>query len=399
MLSLFSQRTRRTNCSQSFSWMAPHRVRAPSSILPAGGQLEPYTTPPPLKNEVGTVKLSRALIAVIVVLGFVGLLIVLTHLFKCIFRPKRLPLPSKQPPALYDEKESKYLPHPYFPGENTGFDQVNNCGGNTSLSRPDRMSSFRTVDSSATQSSGDHLSSMATLHGNVARWPGQSSVESNSDEHISAAQFYTSTTLPVRSVSPSRSRQQLSREGSSASTHNGSTHVSTRSGNTNRTPHSPYSNVQIVLPTPLAPQLQDHMIVNPSVVQNDGRFLGHGDITDRWMGAPTRTTSRRSGSDQNISGDDSCWREASWSFGQQGHCSSDDYVDQPRRPKSQTRSRGRTSSRRPIQRQFPDLGDHTSYPQPPNHQIRPPGPDSQDLYDGRGIFTSTSLRFIPTESP
>ena len=184
------------------------------------------------------------------------------------------------------------------------------------------------------------------------------------------------------------------------STRSTSTYVSTRSINTIRgAPHSPYSNIQIILPVPLAPQLRNHMIENPSVIQWGGGSLEQGSITDRWVTTPIRTTSWRSSSDQSLSiGDAFPGREASPSSKQQDSRSSDN-TDQLRRPESPTRPKGRTSSRYPTQRQPLGLGYPTPTPQSPSTQALSTRTTSRDHRGGQGTFVSTSLRKILAKLP
>jgi len=356
-----------------------------SSILPPGGLLHPSATPLFLYNGVGVIRLSKPVIIVIGVFGLVCSFIIFVLLFKYFLHPTSSPLPQKQPLAHHREREFKYLPRPYFPRNSTRLDQADRYGSDTSPLRPSRMSSFRTVDSSVTASSGYHSSLTPTLPQNY--WSGQLSVEPNSDDHVSTIQHYVSTARLAHSASLSRSKQQLSRKSPTASTRS----VSPRSVNTIRgAPHSPYSNIQIVLPTPLAPQLWGHMIADPLAIQSRGGLLEQGGITDRWMAAPIRTTSWHSRPNQDPSVvDASPEREASLSSGQ-----SSDNVDQLSQPESQTRPRGRTSSRHPIQRLSLGLEDPTPSPQSPDDQTQPFRVKFQDPRDGQGTLMSTRSKSI-----
>ena len=345
--------------------MAPPNGRVFTGyVLPSGGLLHSSATPPLLDNGVNVIKLTKPVIIVIVVLGLVGSFIIVVLLFRRLLRPKSSPFPPKQPLAHHREREFKYLPHPYFPRKSMILDQVDRYESDMVSMRPSRMPSFRTVDSSITSSSSYHSSWNPTLPQNY--WPGQLSVESDSDYHVSATQHHVFTTCLARPIPLSRSRQQISWKGSVASTRS----ISMRSVNTIRgTPHSPYSNIQIVLPTPLAPQLRDHMIANPSAIQSSGGLLEQGGITDRWMTAPMRTASWHSPRpDRDLSMVYALpRRETSLNSGQQDHRSSVS-IDQLRRSGSQTRPRGRTSSLRPIQRLSLGLGDPTPSSQSPDNQ-------------------------------
>ncbi|KAF9648539.1 hypothetical protein BDM02DRAFT_2243567 [Thelephora ganbajun] len=110
-----------------------------------------------------------------------------------------------------------------------------------------------------------------------------------------------------------------------------------------------------------------------------------GPVSDRWTTAPGRATSwhSSSSSDQNLSmGDGSPMRQISLSSGHQDHRSFDT-VDQLRRSESQMRSRGRSSSRRSIQVQPPDLVDPTPSPESLENRTRSPGATSQESRDGQ----------------
>ena len=257
------------------------------------------------------------------------------------------------------------------------------------------MVSFRTVDSSVTLSSSYCSSRIPTLP--KIEGSGQLSVQSDSDDHVSTTRYHVSTARLAHSASRSRSRQQLSPKGSMTS----SCSVSTRSVNTIRgAPHSPHSNIQIVLPAPLSPQLRGHMVADPSVIQSGRGLLGLGCTTDRWVTAPVRTTSWHSErSDQSLSVVGvSPRREASLRFGQEGHRSSDN-LDRLRRQESQTRSRGRTSSHHTLQRQSLGLGDFMSSPQLFNNQPRSFRTNFRNPRDGRGILIPTPSEFIFAELP
>ena len=362
-------------------------------MLPAGGQLDPQTTSLSLNSGAGAGKLSRVIIFAIVVFGVLVSIVIFVILFKRSLRRKRSSLPPKQPLALHRERESKHLSLPSFP--RIEFDQVNPHGSDASSSKLARTSSFRTIDSFAPPSSSSgHSHSIATRQNNFPGLSSQLFVDASSNEHASTAQHHAYMTRPARSVSLSRSRQ-LSRDVSTSSRS-----VSTRSVKIiTGAPCSPYSNVrQIALPAPLAPQLQDRMVVNSSAVQTDGSLLEQGNIADRWMMAPTRTTSRRSNPDHNLLGDDTPRRKTSRISEQQDRRSSDD-VDQLDQSESQTRPRGRTSSPHPIRRRLPGPRDPPLSTQSLDDQTRPPRANSQNPYYGQGIFASTSLRFIPTEPP
>jgi hypothetical protein len=356
---------------------------APPNGRVFAGSAPPSTKPSFLDNGVDVIELHKPLIIVIAVLGLAGSSVVLALLFKRFIHPKSSPLPPKQPLAHHRERESKYLPHPYFPRKCMRFDQVDRYGSYTSSPEPSRMPSFRTVDSSITLSPNYHSFRIPTLPRNYRS--GELSVESNSDDHITT-QHYMSTTRLARSASPYRSRSELSHESSVTSTRS----VSTRSINTIRgAPHSPYSNIEIVLPEPMAPQLRGHMIADPSAIQSD--------TADRWMASPIRTTSWHPRPDRYLSMvDASPRREATLGSGQQDYRLSDN-MDQLRRPGSRTQPKMRTSSRCPIQRRSLEFGDPVSSSRSPDNQIQPFRVNFRDPRDGQGTLMSAPSKSILTE--
>ena len=220
---------------------------------------------------------------------------------------------------------------------------------------------YRTVESSGTISSSYCSSCIHTPPpSNVTYWSGSGSAGSNSGKH--ATQHYAPMTRLAHSASLSRSGsgRRLSHKNSTALMRPVNVICGAR--------HSPHSNIKIVLPAPLAPQLRNHMIVDPSTFRSNGEPLEQVDTTDQWMGTLTRTTSWHSSSDQNLSiGDDSSRQEANLSSGQRGR-HSQDTIDHPRWSKLRKRSRSRTSSHCPIQQQPPGLGGPTPPLQPLDDQ-------------------------------
>jgi hypothetical protein len=341
------------------------------------------------------VKLSKTLIIIVAVSGLVGCIVILFLISKYCYRPKSAPLPPIQPLAHRRETRFNYFPHPYVPREDMGLDQVGQYWSDASLLKTSRNPSFRSGESSGTPPSGDHSFLVHPPPTNVTYRSGSLSVESYSDEQTSITQQHAPTTRLARSTSRARLNRQRSRANSIASTHSTFTHahVSTRPVNAIRgAPHSPHSNVQIVLPTPLAPQLRNHMTANLSAIERYGELVERGGIIDRWMTASSRRRSRRLNSDQDLSvRDASRGRKTSSSSWHRDRRPSDT-MDRLRRSESQTQSRGRTSSRRSIQPQPPSQGDTTPSPRYLDGQARPPRTTSQNPRDGKGTFMTTSLR-------
>jgi len=333
------------------------------------------------------VKLSKILIIVIAVSGSVGCAIIFFFVLRCFRRPKPTPLPSIQPLAHHREKELVHIPHPRNPRNNVGLTQLGRYGSDTSLLKP----GFQTEESLGTPSSSHHSSLVPST--NVTYQSSPLSTESHSDESPSITQQYVPTTRPSRSTSRTRPRQPRSRINSSVSTHSNSAHTSTRSPNTIRgAPHSTLSNVQIVLPTPLAPQLQNHMVTTPSAIGNYEDPAERGGNADGWTPTPSRTTSRRSKPDQVLlTQDASRGRKTSSSAGHQ-YRRSLDTTDQLKGSEPQTQFRGRSSSSRSIQPKLLGHGDAALSSGSPGDRTRPPRVILQRPRDGQGNPMNRSLR-------
>jgi len=315
------------------------------------------------------VKLSKTLIIVIAISGLVGCVVILFLILKCCRRSKSSPLPPIQPLAHHREKESNYRHHPYIPRNNVSVDQFGRSKSDTSLLKLSRGPSFHTDESHETPSSSRRSFVVPPSPStNVTHRSNPVSIESHSDEQASVTQQYVPTTRQARSSSRARSRQPRSRVNSAASTHSTLTHRSARSlNNIHGAPHSARNSVQIVLPTPLAPQLQSRMVLTSATASYE-ELVG---FADAWTTTPSRTTSRRSDSDKTISTRDvSRGRKTSPGSGYRDRRSSDT-IDQLRRPEPQTQPRGRTTS---------------------HHSIQPPRATSQNPSDGQGTFAFTSSR-------
>ncbi|KAF9643427.1 hypothetical protein BDM02DRAFT_3123480 [Thelephora ganbajun] len=331
------------------------------------------------------VKLSTTLIVVVAVSGLVGCVIVLFLIYKCCRRSKPAPLPPIQPLAHYREKESNYLPHPHMPRNSVRLSQFGSYGSDASLLKPSRKPSFQTDESHGTPSSSHNSFSVPpSPQTNATHHSSPLSVGSRSEEQASITQRYVPTTRQARSVSRARLRRPPSRINSIVSTQSTFTHISTRSVNAIRgVPHSTPSNFQIVLPTPLAPQLQNHLVLNPSTVESYEELVERRGIADGWTTTPGRITSRRSQSDQDLSTRGApCERETGSGYGHRHHRSLDT-IDQPGRSESQTQFRGRTSSRRSIQPQPPNHGDTAPSPQFLDNQTKPLSAASHEPSDGQ----------------
>lgn len=305
-------------------------------------------------------KLSITLIIVIAVSGLVGCVIVLFTIFRCCRRPKSAPLPPIQPLAHHREMESSYLSHPSTFRNSFVPNQLGMYESDSSLLKPSGKPSFQTDGSDGTPSSSDNSFSNSSPQTNVTPSP------QAADEQLPATQQHVLTTRQARSVSRGP-RRPRSRVISAASTNTVFTQVSPRPTSIIRgAPHSIHSNVQIVLPAPLAPQLQNHSIPTPPSTSHSDRDLSIQD--------PSR------------------WRKTSSSSGHQ-HRRSVDTMDQARRSESQTRLRGRSTSDRSI-----PFGTSNTPPPLPSlgDQTQPPKTPSQDPRDGQGNFP-TGTAFISTE--
>ena len=176
-----------------------------------------------------------------------------------------------------------YLPHPRIPRNSGGLSQLGPYGSDTSLLKPSRKPSFQTDESHGTPSSSHHSFSVPpSPPTNVTYYPSPLSNEPCSDEPASIAQQYVPTTHLVHSASRARLRPLRSHTTSVTSTHSTPTHVSTRSLSAVRgAPHSTLGNGQIVSPTPLAPQLQNYMVMHPSATGSYEELVDQRAVAER----------------------------------------------------------------------------------------------------------------------
>jgi hypothetical protein len=194
------------------------------------------------------IKLTTSLIVVIAVSSLLGCILFLFFVFRCCRRPKSAPLPPVQLLAHHREKDSNYLPHPHTFRNSLGPNQMGAYDSDASLLRPSGKPSLQTGRSNGTPSSSGHSFSTPSPQANVTF---QSSPRSTDEEQSLNAQQYVSTTRQARSVS--RGTRPRSRVISVASTNTVFTQVSPRPTSIIRgAPHSALSNIQIVLPAPLA---------------------------------------------------------------------------------------------------------------------------------------------------
>ena len=340
-------------------------------------------------------KSSETAIIIIAAVGSVGYIIFLLLIFKCCRRSESTPLPPIQPLAYYRGREFKHFPYPYIPHRNAGLHQAGCHWSDAPSLKPSRTPSLWTDESSGTPPSSDHsffiLPSPPT---NVTYRPYSSSAESYSDETFSITHQYMPTIRQARSVSRTRSWRQLSRTNSTVSTCTTSTRVSTRSANAiDGAPHSAHNSI-LIMPTPLAPRLQNHLVANLLAFESYevSSTTERGGVADRWMTAPCRTTSRRVNSDQDLSVQDAS-RGQTTSMGS-GHRDYrfPDTTDRPRRSELQKQSRVRTSPSRSIKFHPPSQGDATPSPWFLGDQTRLPWATSWKPCDGQGTLTTRSLR-------
>ena len=298
-------------------------------------------------------KLTTTLIIVIAVSGLVGSLLILFLFFRCCRRPKSNPLPPIQPLAHHREKETNYLPRPQTFRNSLVPNPQGDCDSDGSLLWQSRKPSFQTTNSDGTPSSSNH--SFPTPQTNLSP---QSRPRSAGDAQTTTAQPYVSTTRQARSVS--RGTRPRSRVVSTISTNTVFTQTSPRPTSMIRgRTHSSLHNFQIVLPAPLAPQLQNHMVA-ASLVE-------------------THPNSDPDPSTQAVSHGRRA-RSSSW---HRSHRSLDT-KDQSNPSESYAPSRGRNSSERSIQSL--NKGDTTPPVPSLDGRHRPPQVMSQDLRDGQGTF-------------
>ena len=329
------------------------------------------------------VKLNTTLIIVIAASGLIGCVIILFSIFRCFRRPKSAPLPPIQPLAHHREKEFDHPPHLHIHRSSVGLAELGRYGSDASLLKP----SFQTDEPNGTPSSSHYLLSIPpSPSANAIYQSGLLSVDSQSNEPASNTQQYVSTTRLARSAS--RARQPRSCRNSIASTYSTPAQASTRSLSTIRgAPHSTLSNVQIVLPTPLAPQLRNHMVTNLPAARSYEDLVERGSIVDGWTTAPGRSTSRRSNSY-------SLGQRISSISGHRYHRSLDT-MDQPRRSESQAQFRGRSPSTPSNRPQTLDHGDTAPSSRSMNDQTQPPRAVLRKPRDEQGNSINRPLRYFP----
>jgi hypothetical protein len=303
------------------------------------------------------VKLTTTLIVVIAVCGLVGCILILFLIFRYCRRPESAPLPPIQPLAHHREKDSNYLPHPLTFRNSLGPNQLGAYESDASLLRASAKPSFQTGGSDGTPSSSSHSFSTPSPQTNVTFQP---STRSTDEEQTLNTQQYVSTNRQARSVSRG-ARRPRSRVISVASTNTVFTQVSPRPTSIIRgAPHSALSNVQIVLPAPLAPQLQNNFVTNPLTVETYSNPDLDPSTQDFSFGQRTRSS----------------W-SSSW---HQSHRSLDTR-DQQNPSDSQLLSRGRNTSERSIQL---TNGDTTPPVPSLDDRDQPPKATPQDPRDGQG---------------
>lgn len=361
--------------------MAPTPAQATSSLLPQKGTLDSSSAQLPIDGGTGAIKVT---IIVSTIFGILGVIAVFVFILKR--RPKSPPFPPIQPLAHYREREAKYSPQPYLPHKE--LDKGSKNGSEEGSLGPVRMSSIRTTDSSRSRPTYVLPSDSSVPLTPPADASRPLSVNSQSYERVSPSQEYVSTTQLARSssLSRSRSRHELTRKPSTSTvlTRTVSTHTSSRSVDTIRgAPHYPHNNIEIVLPTPLAPQLRDHMTGNPSAIQGSGDLPERGGlISDRWMATLISATPWCPFTDQSLfEGDSSPKRSTQPCF---------DTANQLGWSGLHPRPRGRGSSRRAGQPQPSGPRTPTASPQSADDQIRPLRPTSQNSCDIQGTFMAES---------
>ena len=294
------------------------------------------------------VKLSTTLIIIIAVSGLVGSVLILFLIFKCCRRPKSAPLPPIQPLAHHREKESPYLPRPRTFHSSLGPNLFGTYESDTSLLKPSRDSTFQASE----ESNGSPFSTIRSFSAPPSpktHLTPQSSPATTEDERSSATLQYIPTSRQARSASRVGPRRPRSRVISTASTQTTFTHVSARPVSVIRgAPHSSLSNIQIVLPAPLAPQLQNYMVTIPSIA---GTFSN----SELDLSIPDIPRSQKT----------------SMSSGHRPSRSSD-AVDRSKPSESQAQFRGRSTSHRSIQPHLSSHGDSVPPLPPLDNQARPP---------------------------
>ena len=305
------------------------------------------------------VKFTTALIVVLAVSSLVICAAVLFLIVRCYRRPKPAPLPPIRSLAHHREKDSTYFPHPHALRNSLGPQQLGGYESDMSLMRPSDKPSFHTDGSDATPSSS-HYSFSSSPQTTPTPQPNPQPADEEQPSTTQTQDYLTATRRP-RPGSQGQ-RRPRSRVISVASTNTTYSQLSPRPTSIIRgPPHSSLSSVQIVLPAPLAPQLQNHMV--PS-------------------------TSRRLNSEDF--GASSHRRPTSTNFGHQ-YYRSPSTTDQWRRSGTELQLRGRTVSDPSVPSKL--LGDADMPPPIPSKsaQTRPLNVTSQGPRNEQGDFTDRSL--------
>ncbi|KAF8973782.1 hypothetical protein BDZ97DRAFT_1912243 [Flammula alnicola] len=241
--------------------------------------------------------MKRDTIIIVAIASAFGALVLVVSLFRFIHQrsAKSNPLPPVQPLAHHREHQLAKLENSTLPRSQTWYDQnhlsapqpfgsISPRGSRASL-LPKNTSP--TESESAASSPGlDQSLPIPTHSFNTARPNSSSSLGSSDPGHSPQVIFGDPLTLPrVRSVSSSPSPARRSRPLSTSSSH--STLYSKTSRNTLRgTPHSPHSQILIVLPAPLSQELsssasgdQRRLSRIDSVPYDDHRTS----VVDRWV--------------------------------------------------------------------------------------------------------------------
>ena len=274
------------------SHYTPHSLLPPTSASPRSDlqsllspSLRPHTLG--LTAEMAAVKLTTTLIVVVAVSSLLGCILFLFLIFRCCRRQESAPLPPIQPLAHHREKDSTYLPHPPTFRNSLSPNQLGAYDSDASLLRASGKPSFQTGRSDGTPSSSGHSFSIPSPQTNVSLSP-----RSTDEEQSLNTQQYISTSRQARSVS--RGTRPRSRVISVASSNTIFTQVSPRPTSIIRgAPHSALSNVQIVLPTPLAPQLQNHLVTNSSTFEAHSSSDLDPSTQDASFGRRTRSSFQR----------------------------------------------------------------------------------------------------------
>lgn len=258
-----------------------------------------------VSRSVGGNQISSTTIIIIAVCGSAGLVILVLILRKAIraCRSTPVPLPPIQPLAHHRDQQQEYLPH------NSSFLAVHRrthlrAEGSYASLLPSYQPSLHSDSVAYAPDSSDHSESCLPDQSSQRKYAGLTSPQGSGDFSASGIARSNEGSCSQNEAVSTSSFPQMQGNQSQISIHvpsNASTsHISVAgSGRPNKNtirgfPHGPHSSIQIVLPAPLAPQLDPHQ----SGVSTED-LSARNSYVDKWALAPSRSTALRSDSERS----------------------------------------------------------------------------------------------------